>query len=768
MNSIPFPRTACALALSLAFTPLFTPNLHAEETEQQLANVVVSASRLEQNTLEAPASVSVVTAERLEASGSERLMDAVNAKVPGLYMRGNSASNSRMLTAPNISLRGQSNGRVKIMLDGIDVSDGNSGAFASLVGVDFSELERIEVVPGVNSALYGSDAVGGVVNMISKVPTKQETRLKYIRGFSEGGREGMSFNYGNSWDNGLALTLGVKKERMNGFDGSDLVVLPVTGGGTGANALQGGKLTQTVKGVPAYIVGDKGAVTSNMEQYQGKLFYRLNAQSKFHIGYSRFQGENSYKSFNNYLTKNGAAVTFPIANPSINGDKLATINQTSFWSTSYPSERKEDRYQAGFDGKLGNGMDLKVNLGYFDRDYYYVSNGTLASGTTFDAGPGKMTTTPNTTFDGSAQIGFGIGQQHYLLLGTSLTRTTMDRKVYQVSNWRHPEGSKTAVTETSTARSLTKGVFFQDQYFATDDLTLYFGGRYDRWSTRGKVWTGTASTSLEAPERTESAFSPKLAAVYRLSPSLSLRSSWGKAFRAPSNNELYATPSLVTSSPVGSRYRQFSDPNLKPEKAKSWDIGLEAALPNQGFVKVAYFDTRLTDMIYRRIVPHTAGIANIDVDRITTNAGEAKVNGIEFSTDIALTHWLRATASYTYTKSKVTQGDGAVDGDLKGKTLTKIPKNMAALGLDAHWGGWRAVLDANYIGKQYANEDNSDTVDGVYGGITKGWMSNLRISYQIDPRLSIAVRINNLFDKEYYEFYQTPGRHAVIELTGKF
>ena len=137
-----------------------------------------------------------------------------------------------------------------------------------------------------------------------------------------------------------------------------------------------------------------------------------------------------FNDFHNYLTRNGRPLNLPANNVSINGDRLGTVRPTSFWDTSNPNLREENRYIVGYDGKLGEKYDLKVNVGYFTRKGYYVASGR---GATFRDGPGTNTNTPNTTLDGSVQLGTAISEKHYLIGGYALTRGTLDRKVYQLS-----------------------------------------------------------------------------------------------------------------------------------------------------------------------------------------------------------------------------------------------------------------------------------------------------------------------------------------------
>ena len=753
----PLFLNAAAVALTLTCT-----GVHAEETESSLGTVVVSASRIEQNTLEAPANVSVVNRDKIETSGAIRVGDALTAKVPSLYMRGGLGTSTRINGGPVVSLRGP--GGVRVMLDGISLSDGNAGSLGSLTSINISDVDRIEVVPGSASALYGSEAVGGVINVITKMPTKKEYRLKYLRGFNDAERNIAEASYRDRWENGLALALTAHYEDMAGFADNNPVVLPVTGVGNGRNAVQGGRKTTTSAGVPAYVVGDRGATPSHAAYFNARLYYALDANSRFFASFAHTESHVGFNDFHNYLTRNGQPLNLPTSNVSINGDRLGTVRPTSFWDTSNPNLREENRYIVGYDGRLGEKYDLKVNLGYFDRKGYYVASGT---GATFRDGPGTNTNTPNTTLDGSIQLGTAISEKHYLIGGYALTRGTLDRKVYQLSRWRDPENSRTRVNEESSGTSTNHALFLQDQFFFNDALTFYLGGRYDRWTTSGvaKKYVGSPTGVFDSPERTHSAFSPKFAAVYRWTDTLTLRGSVGSGFKAPSNFSLYATPMQH-----GQYQILLPNPNVKPERSLSWDLGIEKALPDDGFLKAAYYERRMKDMIYNKISPYTGPktgtlITVTDVST-PTNAGEAYVRGLELSGEIPLTKWLRASASYSRTDTRITKDESG--SGLEGKKLRYVPRDLASFALDAKWQNWRANLMTTYTGLQFSTENNSDVVKNVYGSASKYWLTNLRLSYAFDKYLKLSAGINNLFDKEYYEFYRMPGRNAYLEMEASF
>ncbi|MBR1217475.1 TonB-dependent receptor [Bradyrhizobium sp. U87765 SZCCT0131] len=149
--------TAACIALSLDAA-------HAEQSPQQLPEMVVTADRTPEAIGRTGSAISVVNGATLQATNPGTLVDALRS-VPGLDI---TESGGPGATA-NIRLRGANTGQTLVMIDGIRVNDPTaaSGDFDfSILGP--SAIERIEVLRGPQSALYGSDAIGGVVNIITK------------------------------------------------------------------------------------------------------------------------------------------------------------------------------------------------------------------------------------------------------------------------------------------------------------------------------------------------------------------------------------------------------------------------------------------------------------------------------------------------------------------------------------------------------------------------------------------------------------------------
>lgn len=139
--------------------------------EQALGTVVVTAAGYEQNIADAPASISVITREDLEKQAYTNITDAVK-NIPGVFVTGGGS-------AQDISIRGQSHSYTLYLVDGRPVSAGrsvntNGADSGKQIGLPpLSMVERIEVIRGPMSSLYGSDAMGGVINIITRKTSKE-------------------------------------------------------------------------------------------------------------------------------------------------------------------------------------------------------------------------------------------------------------------------------------------------------------------------------------------------------------------------------------------------------------------------------------------------------------------------------------------------------------------------------------------------------------------------------------------------------------------
>lgn len=159
-----------------------TAILPAAYAEDDLPEIAVSATRYERPLSEIGSSISIISADDLEKSQTIFIQDVLQ-NVPGLTLNQNGSFGG----VSSVRIRGASSAQTVILIDGVQVNDVSSpgGAF-NFSNLDPTGIERIEVLRGPQSILYGSDAIGGVINVIT--PTGKEGLAGSI--FAEGG----SFN----------------------------------------------------------------------------------------------------------------------------------------------------------------------------------------------------------------------------------------------------------------------------------------------------------------------------------------------------------------------------------------------------------------------------------------------------------------------------------------------------------------------------------------------------------------------------------------------
>ena len=163
-----FYKTALLSAVSLSFVS--SALAQEEQTDETtLDTVIVEGSRLGQAETEVGSSVTIITAEDIDALGFDFAVDAI-AAAPGVTVNSNGAFGGQA----SVRIRGAATGQTLVLIDGIPVNDPtSSGGSVNFARVDTENIERIEILKGPQSTLWGTDAIGGVVSITTKRPEKE-------------------------------------------------------------------------------------------------------------------------------------------------------------------------------------------------------------------------------------------------------------------------------------------------------------------------------------------------------------------------------------------------------------------------------------------------------------------------------------------------------------------------------------------------------------------------------------------------------------------
>jgi len=708
--------------------------VYAQESHPvKLSGIVVTATRTEKELADVPASTSLVTKEDIEMSNVQAVDQALDA-LPGVFDR---RGKGLMDTQSAVTLRGMpEQKRTLIMLDGITMNKAYDGT-VNFGGFAPEDVEKIEVVRGPFSSLYGGYAMGGVVNIITKMPEKREVAVK--GGYGTDNTWGTYTSYGDKFKDKFRFFMSYSYKSTDGYvtDYNVQTAKPPAGisGWSPQRYYRGASRYPTV-----YLIGDKGNNWWYNKGLTVKAGYDFTRTSKLLLSYMRNESEYMYRDPNTYVMN---AANVPVYT-------YGTVRESSFLGT--PGGTTQNIYNASYETEFSSvKAKASVNLNELQKSWY-VTPGTTAA-TTFSGGPGTVSSSPSRAYSTDLQFVIPAFKIHTLIVGGSYRYAWSDTEERTVPNWNN-EVSTTNLTYQSRGKDRTFALFVQDEIALRDNLTAYLGLRQDRW----KTFDGYANSAGFAgyPQHygpsDSSSISPKGALVYTPFKETTLRTSVGKAFRPPTLYELYRT----WTSTSGITYA--GNPNLKPEKSLSWDISAEQKLWEGFQFKGAYFETYIDDLIYSRT------LTPILQDKI--NAGKADIKGFEIEGSQKFDVGIVVFANYTYNNAKMRDND--IKPATEGKRLTYVPGEMFNIGFDVERGPSKAHCVGRYVGKRYSDDTNIDRVNGVYLSYDPYFVADAKVSYAVTKFATVSLAVDNVFNKDYFSSYQAPGRKWYGEMTLKF
>ncbi len=722
----------------------------ADLEEASLGEIVVTATRTEKEVESAPGSISVVNKDRIELKAPKTIDQALN-DIPGLLverLRGIMETRLSPITLRGIA--GQQ--RVLMLRDGIVLNDPTT-AHARFGGFYPEDLDRVEIVKGPFSSLYGGYAMGGVINFITKMPEKREFTFK--SGY------GSSWQRGNSWDDlrrfyvsygdklwdSLSIFVSYGFQGINGFP----MELNVSRFKPPANIV-GYENTNLPTGIPGYLIGDRGDNRWWDDGITLKLQYEFTKETKINLSFMRNRYEYNYDDPHTYLRDQFGN---PLWSYTVSLFPPIKVNENTFLPGA--GGRIQNLYSLGFESNLWKDLKMKINLSYFDteKDWYVT---TLEGATRFGCGSdptkcGTVTNTPAEAYMIDLQFSLPIFANQILTFGGFIRQEKGSTKEEYLKDWRD-ENSTTSLSQEFSGKGRTFALFIQDEIMLLNNLTAYVGFRQDWWKTYdgyiNKV--GQAGYPISYAKRSVASFSPKFALVYKPLKDTTLRTSIGKAFRPPTILELYRDfipPDRIT---------RMGNPGLEPETVISWDLGIEQKLWNGSKISLTYFENYLKDLIYYR-----------DLDLLRkqlVNVGKAESRGVEFEFEQRVEKWLRLFTNITYTYSEIKENDA--NPKTIGCRLTYTPLLTVNSGVEIETSGFSATLLSRYVSKRYLNDDNSDKINNVFGSLDPYFVVDGRIAYQITKSAKIGFSVDNILNRKYFTWHKAAGRSWFADLTLKF
>ena len=246
----------------------------------------------------------------------------------------------------------------------------------------------------------------------------------------------------------------------------------------------------------------------------------------------------------------------------------------------------------------------------------------------------------------------------------------------------------------TTARQRQSGVY-GEVLFTPTAWTLSASARVDHFSNFDASQYNSATAPIQLPQLNQTVFDPRIGITRRLTTALALSASAFRAYRAPTENELYRTGQ------VGSQ-TTLPNPNLLSERATGWETGVHADLPSIGStVRVSYFWTQINRPITALTLTTTPTSSLLKRE----NLGQIESRGVSFDFAARPVSWLGIEGGYQYADATVTSN--AKQPYLVGNWIPQVARNMATTQLNLSRRRWGLLsVQGRYSGRQYDDDAN--------------------------------------------------------------
>lgn len=646
---------------------------------------VSSASKTAQSLNFTPAKVIVVSKEQIEDRGYRGLDELLN-DLPGFQVM--RYADSGILN--QIGIRGvMGTNYFKVLQDGIEIDQTDGEVLSHGMQYPLFGIERVEVLYGPASVVYGADAFSGVINLISEKVPKDELSVA-------GGYKGYHYLYGVK---SIPLSDGRLTLKAHHHKDQDYDL---------EKTYPGDFLRQNV------MLGSTVVQSAQDREFDFQPNITKSVGARYENGGFDMGINYRYSSESTLIAMNGGNSKTNIY------DNNSNLNTAIFG------------YYGRYSGKFFDDLQSTTTLSYDSTELlegsYFINKYTAYV-------PGYKYS-HSERYAAEETLNKQI-ENHNLTFGMSYesfksTPMTIDLATPSISGTIYFAGS----TIEAPIYHITwnnKALYLQDQITFNDNLQLSLAGRYDRSSSYG------------------STFNPRLALIYA-NDTVTQKLIYSQGYLAPSNYQkykIYGTPLQPNTLGDGNTYQtdryRVANPDLKPEKSKNYEYDLDVILSQNDQISFSLYYSTIKDIISNEedlpnqiyFIPDTTiiqavGAAN-SIEAIVYG-GDISYQGHSYFPGYDVSYW----ANYSYVDGKI---DYVYDYDLPYQS-----KHVFKSGGTLRYQNWRFSPSCIWVSPiTAAPYDN-----GVLATVDGHFVTNLFASYALDQNKKISFRIDNLFDEHYY------------------
>ncbi|MGN0916393.1 MAG: TonB-dependent receptor plug domain-containing protein [Succinivibrio sp.] len=704
------------------------------------SGIEVTATRVQRDLLDVPVSVSVIDEKEISKKPSSTIGDLLK-DVPGV-----SVNNDGSQGLKRIGIRGEDAFRTLILIDGQKVSEHKSMSGTPML-IDPASVQRIEVIKGPNSVLYGSDAIGGVVNIITKKAASEPFTANVSAGYDGSGDayresasisgkvEGFGYRFGaSSVDSGnlraphqTVDNTGFRQKAVDGLLSYDLTE----------------KLTVGING--DYFDSDINSSTDDLTSYDE--FYvkiptwkrsKVNVFADMHdltesLVHLRF---DAYTQRNEKIMRNHLKTT----------SRSESVTDMSQGPMTVHMETSQSM-QVGMDNDADNRIITNGITGM--SEWQIGERNYLTAGAGFENDSFTSVSSSNVNGDLSVNVS---GYRLNSMTGVSTPVSQSVSRTVPMSN------SNTALA----GGQRTIYGFLSDEIDLVQDLKGHVGARYTKVDTDSSqnIKNDALHNTVTVGDTGESTnvrtvFNAGL--VYSIDENTSARLSFGQGFRAPILQERFFTTTMGGSTVKGNQ-------DLKAETSNSYELGLRH-VSGELFVDVAAFYTTSKNYITTKDI-----VAGYDEYKQYYNVASAKTFGAELTVSYEVVKNLTPYTSLTYMKRRFDN-----DSLLLGATYdSDTPSLTARTGLKYEYDFSLFTLTTDAYARSQTHRDytyvSGDSVAHSHqGGFTT---ANFEVGAAFGQKKQYQITAGwlNILNKRYYttDAIAEPGSHGFITVSAKF
>jgi vitamin B12 transporter len=626
---------------------------------------VFSPFRQEGTVKDSTRPIYVITGEEMEAQGARTVREAIKF-LPGILGDGTVGTEVNALSGQLI--RGSNTGQVLILLDGRPINNAGSGGF-DLSEFTTNNIQRIEVLPGGGSTLYGSDAIGGVINIITRRPTEKITTEAKVNIGAYGLNQQSIQNSGKKGD--ISWVVGYNR-------------------------------TQAENNYPFSI---PEANFSGTRKNNDALYNNFNLKLEADLGKRNTLSFSTLYLNKEQGTPGGVSIPFP-------------VNGQGFFNSLTDKNRKyTDQILTDFTWnlKLGGGDDSLLTAKVYGDflNTRFDPSGSVSSQNRFQTNQSSygIQTTHSWNFAKNQSLVYGFDYRNVNVRNTSFSYST-NKETLNYDN------------------DINQGALFTKyEVVLIPNLTVNVGLRQD--------FSSLVNGSVT---------SPSVGTKYAVSDSTTLRANYIQNFRVPTIANLFN----VNPSNIG-------NPELKPERGDSFDIGIDQKLGNIGLARLTFFKNNVSDTIaFKRLTPP-----------VNSNTGTWENIGLVETTGIEATLNLQV-AKNIYTFVNYTANDPRI---FKSSNAAEINKELRFAGADKlNLGVSYETPQGLYLGL-LMNSLNGYPTNNTNTEFLSGYTTfDFKLLVPLSDKLVVTGSVENLFNQRYQLFPGFPdgGRGFQIGLSSTF